>query len=360
MISVSKQDRLLVVAPHPDDESLGTGGLLQRAFACGAEVRILFATNGDNNPWAQRYCERRWNINAKDRDRWGARRQEEALAAISCLGGSSECARFFNIPDQSLTKTLMDGGVEIVDRLNQELQEYRPTLLAIPTRHDAHPDHSALAVLLAFAIKQMANPPTRIFEYLIHRPRVRIRRERVALRLTSKEVACKYEAILRHETQVALSRARFTAFARSVEVYYPFFAGRIELLPIIDVSCRPDALTLRLLVRKRERIGSSLLLIFGLEDHYPQQRWRIPLPVNSGRTSVFDCSTGSTLGHATVRWTGREVNIVVPLFDAPPLQMLFIKLAGWAVFFERSGWCQATSLLSAELTDHREAFATAS
>jgi hypothetical protein len=75
---------------------------------------------------------------------------------------------------------------------------------------------------------------------------------------------------------------------------------------------------------------------------------------------MFDCSTGSTLGHATVRWTGREVNIVVPLFDAPPLQMLFIKLAGWAVFFERSGWCQATSLLSAELKDHREAFATAS
>jgi hypothetical protein len=40
--------------------------------------------------------------------------------------------------------------------------------------------------------------------------------------------------------------------------------------------------------------------------------------------------------------------------------MLFIKLAGWAVFFERSGWCQATSLLGAELKDHREAFATAS
>jgi hypothetical protein len=97
-----------------------------------------------------------------------------------------------------------------------------------------------------------------------------------------------------------------------------------------------------------------------MEDHYPQQRWRIPLPVNSGRTSVFDCSTGLSLCDATVRWTGREANIVVPLFDASPLQMLFIKLAGWAVFFERSGWCQATSLSSAELKDHREVLATAS
>jgi LmbE family N-acetylglucosaminyl deacetylase len=360
MISLSKLDRLLVVAPHPDDESLGTGGLLQRAFANGAEVRVLFATNGDNNPWAQRYWEQRWAINVNDRERWGARRKEEALAAISCLGGSSQCARFLDLPDQGLTKMLLDGGVEIVDRLIQELQEYQPTVLAIPTRLDAHPDHSALAVLLAFAIKGISVPPKRILEYLIHRPRMRIRREQLALRLTREEVERKYEAILRHETQVALSRARFTAYARSEEAYYPFVGATSDVLPLVDVSYRSSALTLRLVARKRERIGSSLLLISGVEDHHPRHCWRIPLPVRSDSSSVVDCSSGSIVSGATVRWSGRQVSVVVPLFDMPPLQTLFVKLAGWAVFFDRSGWCQATPLSNAALKEHREVFATAS
>ena len=47
----SAQDRLLVVAPHPDDETIAAGGLIQSALHAGAAVRVLFATDGDNNPW---------------------------------------------------------------------------------------------------------------------------------------------------------------------------------------------------------------------------------------------------------------------------------------------------------------------
>jgi len=39
----------MVVAPHPDDEVLGAGGLIQQAVAAGAEVRIVYLTNGDHN-----------------------------------------------------------------------------------------------------------------------------------------------------------------------------------------------------------------------------------------------------------------------------------------------------------------------
>ena len=51
MFAFSQLDRVLFVAPHPDDESLGGGGLLRRTFAAQIPVRVLFATNGDNNPW---------------------------------------------------------------------------------------------------------------------------------------------------------------------------------------------------------------------------------------------------------------------------------------------------------------------
>ena len=55
----SGQTRLLVVAPHPDDETIATGLLIQQVKEAGGEVQILLLTAGDNNPWPQRWLERR-------------------------------------------------------------------------------------------------------------------------------------------------------------------------------------------------------------------------------------------------------------------------------------------------------------
>src|SRR5229473_1437708 len=96
--------RVMVLAPHPDDETLVTGGLLQQAVAAGAAVRVIFATDGDNNPWPQRVIERRWRITPADRARWGTRRRGEALAALTCLGVPTESAVFLGYPDQGLTR----------------------------------------------------------------------------------------------------------------------------------------------------------------------------------------------------------------------------------------------------------------
>ncbi|MEI6121822.1 MAG: PIG-L family deacetylase, partial [Opitutae bacterium] len=67
--------RILILAPHPDDECLGTGGLIQQALAKGAKIKVIFITNGDNNPWPQRYLEKRWFIGPEERKRWGDRRK---------------------------------------------------------------------------------------------------------------------------------------------------------------------------------------------------------------------------------------------------------------------------------------------
>ena len=61
-LPVSAQTRLLVIAPHPDDETLGCGLLLQQVLAAGGEVRIILMTDGDNNPWPQRCLERRHRL----------------------------------------------------------------------------------------------------------------------------------------------------------------------------------------------------------------------------------------------------------------------------------------------------------
>ena len=69
----SAQTRLLMVAPHPDDETIATGLLIQQVLAAGGEVRILLLTAGDNNPWPQRWLERRVWIGAADRQRCDSR-----------------------------------------------------------------------------------------------------------------------------------------------------------------------------------------------------------------------------------------------------------------------------------------------
>ena len=91
--------RIAILAPHPDDESLGTGGLIQRALAAGAEVRVIFVTDGDNNPWPQRFVERRWFIEAPERARWGARRRAEGQHALQLLGAGQVQAESLGLPD---------------------------------------------------------------------------------------------------------------------------------------------------------------------------------------------------------------------------------------------------------------------
>jgi LmbE family N-acetylglucosaminyl deacetylase len=46
--SFTAQSRLMVIAPHPDDESLACSIVVQRAVRAGARVRVIYATDGDN------------------------------------------------------------------------------------------------------------------------------------------------------------------------------------------------------------------------------------------------------------------------------------------------------------------------
>ena len=45
----TKEDRVLVLAPHPDDEDISCGGVIQRALKSGAQVKVAYLTCGDNN-----------------------------------------------------------------------------------------------------------------------------------------------------------------------------------------------------------------------------------------------------------------------------------------------------------------------
>jgi LmbE family N-acetylglucosaminyl deacetylase len=353
MFSLSKSDKVLIVAPHPDDESLGAGGLLQRLFAQKIPVRILFATNGENNVWAQRYWDKRWRIGSRERSAWGKRRRNEALSAISALGGKRACAKFMNLPDQGLTKILMESDPELSVLIAEEIEEWEPTMAIIPTTRDAHPDHSALGVAFSLALDSVGHSFMRVWEYLVHHPEVPLAQEPVKLLLSPEEVERKRQAILCHGTQVALSHRRFTSFAKTAETYFPHYSigTKMRETPLAAAHMREGVLSLRFEAGKRDKIWSKVLLISGGSD---RRRLVVQLPFSSGPAQVWDSAGTQRLSEAIIRWRGSNLFVDVPVSSTSDFVAVYAKLSGWTLFFDRSGWSQTPVQLS-----RKEGFAVA-
>jgi len=120
--------RLVVVAPHPDDEVLACGGLLCAAAGIGLEVQVVAVTDGEAC-----YPGERWWTPQRLRQ---ARREElrDALGALSIDAGAIV---HLGIADGGVTDH--EAGLE--DWLWQTLSE--DDLVLAPWRFDGHPDHEA-------------------------------------------------------------------------------------------------------------------------------------------------------------------------------------------------------------------------
>jgi LmbE family N-acetylglucosaminyl deacetylase len=325
-------DRLLVIAPHPDDESLATGGLIQRAVKMSAEVRVVFISNGDNNPWPQRVLERRWRIGAPGRQRWGARRRAEALAALRLLGVPESCAVFLGWPDQGTTAALLHSREEAIDILTREIDSWRPTVMAAPSSHDVHPDHNALAVQLQLALSRTTCQP-RHLRYFIHRPS-ELPRHPATLRLTEAEQATKRNAILCHTTQMVLSRRRFLAYARSTEQYFVSDDAPANH-PLRSATIAAGALCLSL---KPGKLPAGRLLIAFESLVEGSVRWSVSLQHRPGQARIHDAATGAPRRSGTIRTVRDRIEVRIPLAPVLPVARIFVKYDRCLAFYDSAGW----------------------
>lgn len=212
--------RLLVLAPHPDDESLAAAGLIQRARAHGAPVSVVFASDGENNPWPQRAMEHRAWIGARQRAAWGARRHDEADAALRILGVDPARVHRLGWPDGGVTRMLLDGVASMLESLRALIVRERPTVLVLPDMADRHPDHGALRVLVEMALRDMPDSQRPIcLGYLLHGHPQAGAAQRTVLALAGAELEGKRRAIAAHASQMVLSRRRFMGFASPTEVF---------------------------------------------------------------------------------------------------------------------------------------------
>ncbi|HET7923981.1 MAG TPA: PIG-L family deacetylase, partial [Rhodanobacteraceae bacterium] len=261
-------DRLMVFAPHPDDETIATGELIQLARESGAAVRVVFATDGDNNPWPQRWCERRLHIGPAERERWGRRRRGEAEAALARLGIEADAVRFLGWPDLGLTEKLEHDDAAI-GALRDEIESWRPTHVAMPSLRDRHPDHGAFRVMLELALAKARSSCARL-SYVVHGREA----DAEALRLARdpERHARKRQALMAHASQISLSKSRLMRWADQPESFEPSEPGG----SIAGASGGGIVLSLPLAPAFRFWRRHDIVLV--IENGERIERARVPLP----------------------------------------------------------------------------------
>ena len=332
-LPLTPRDRVLLFAPHPDDETLATGELIQSALATGARVRVVFATDGDNNPWPQRWLERRWHVGPAERARWGQRRRHEALAALSVLGVDDSSVRFLGWPDQGLTQCLMrdDSAIAV---LAQEISGFMPTHVAMPVLGDRHPDHSALRVMLDLAMLHAGVACVRL-GFVVHgltalaNPRV--------IQSDAKHRMLKQQAMCEHASQIALSRRRLLDLAARPECFDVI--ENVDAAPPVLAQCS----VIRIAQHPRAHLRREELFLI-VATARETLRFRVALPHSSWTKPPTADDQGRPL---TTAWDDGALTMQLPT-TAAPIVALYAKrerIGPRLVIFDPEGWRDAAQLL---------------
>lgn len=136
--------RFVVLAAHPDDETLGAGGLMASLVALGAEVEVLLCTAGEgSHP----------ESTTTTPEQLAQTRLTEFLAALAALGLADRWT-FLGLPDRGLaghTEVISKAVRDAVGRLSGDPDRL---VLVAPYRGDGHGDHEALGAAAAEVARQ--------------------------------------------------------------------------------------------------------------------------------------------------------------------------------------------------------------
>jgi len=262
------QPRVLVFAPHPDDEVLAAGGLIAGLAAAHRPVRIVFFTNGDAYKEAVVLTTHHRTPHRHDYYALGRLRQHEAIEAAHRLGLSATDVRFLGYPDDGIDDlweahwrspytspytnednarypgVLLPGaeyeGAELRWLLERVIARFEPNVIVFPHPADTHTDHrhAAFFVVEAVTALQAAHrlpPTTTLLAYVIHYPSWPLRRgpekdvcqpdarigETVwtSYELSVPELDAKRAALDAHQTQLAVMGGFLRAFLCRNEIF---------------------------------------------------------------------------------------------------------------------------------------------
>jgi len=131
--------RLLVLAPHPDDEIFGCGGAILRHLEKGGTVKVLIFTDGA------------FGVAAEKLEASIAQRQQESLAAAKRLG--------YGVPTfRGYADRQLHYGEALICELMGAIEQSGADLVCAPSVMEMHPDHRALAMAAVEAVRRIGAP----------------------------------------------------------------------------------------------------------------------------------------------------------------------------------------------------------
>lgn len=271
---LTKEDRVLILAPHPDDEAIGGAGVIQEAVRQNVPVKIVYLTNGDGNELSFIVAEKRIVFKQAGALYFGERRRKEAVDAMALLGLSKKDLIFLGYPDLGtlriftqywgvtypyksvLTRVTRvpynDGyssgapyvGESILADIERVLLDFKPTRILVSHPLDNNTDHRAFYLFLKVALWNLHKkiPAPEIYPYLVHEahwpspsgfhPELRLepplRTQESDIRwtgfdLTADQVGKKKDTISQYRTQIDYKPDYLYSFARKNELFgdYP-------------------------------------------------------------------------------------------------------------------------------------------
>ena len=151
------QESCLIVAPHPDDETIGAGIWMARH----RDIRITLLHLTDGSP---RDPSTALAAGFASREAYADERRRELLDALSVIGIAKDQLRNFSYVDQESYRCLP----ELIVRIESLIEEVEPAIVLSPAYEGGHPDHDTAAFAVATARRQMTCRSFRHLEYRLY------------------------------------------------------------------------------------------------------------------------------------------------------------------------------------------------
>jgi LmbE family N-acetylglucosaminyl deacetylase len=198
-LRLQPNERILIIAPHPDDEVLACGGLIQQTLALGDSVRVVYVTSGDGAWPSVTVITGCLFPRRADYIELGRAREEEARSGAEVLGLAPAALCFLGYPDDGLAKLWQEHwltpyasphtgatqspydstdrqyrGADVLADLLDVIGSFRPDRVFVPHPADAHPDHWSTALFVETARevwhRSQTAPFPSVYRYLVHHP----------------------------------------------------------------------------------------------------------------------------------------------------------------------------------------------
>jgi LmbE family N-acetylglucosaminyl deacetylase len=226
-------ERIVVLAPHPDDETLGCGGTIRLLRKSGKQVKVLFLTSGDqadpSNP-ASKIHHAEEHITD-----YSILREREAMKALKILGVSDY--EFLRFPDRKLNLHFES----VIGRLLDIIKQYAADIIYSPSMIELNPDHRTTAAL-AMEIQKRSRPgvaPVTLLFYEVTTPL----RPNLLIDITSTRDR-KRKAVKKYKSQLRITDyLQFITSLNEVRTLTVREAGAVEAFWLAESSLSTDDIT---------------------------------------------------------------------------------------------------------------------